>query len=104
MAFSFSLSPGRATNTPLDFTDRGDARIFTSATTPEEEKYDLSHDGLRTFLGKVNKQAMKYGWEIPSTGVLSIPDELNAPAPPAPDNRNWYDLTTDYGRFPLEYI
>lgn len=86
----FSLLPGEAFNTALDYNKASELKIFCSATTGMEDKFDMKEEHLRVFLDTLKEHVRTYNW----ASITIIPD-ANAV------NR---DLTTHYGQLTRENI
>jgi hypothetical protein len=86
----FSLLPGGAYTTPLDYSKSSELKIFRASTTGMSDKFDLKEEHLRVFLETVKEHVRTYNWET----IITVPDG-NAV------NRN---LITNYGQLTLDNV
>jgi hypothetical protein len=89
-AAPFALLPGAAYNAPLDYSKSGELKMFRSATTGMDDKFDLKEDHLRVFLSSIKEHVRTYDWN----GIVTVPDT-------AAENRN---LITNYGQLTMANV
>lgn len=86
---AFALFPGRATATPLDFSDSDDIKLYKSATAAMTTPYNLAPIGLTQFLSNVRDRAIEFGWE----SLIRVPTAPNAVT---------RSIITDYGLISMQ--
>jgi hypothetical protein len=76
----FELWPGLANNLFLDYNTSEGRKIYNTAIAAMPTQYDLSSDGLQTFLAKVAARAREINWDdimfVPDSGVPPVARSL----------------------------
>ena len=73
---AFSIGPGVATNTVIDFASSTGIKLFATATQSlygdKANRFDVNPDGIHSFLGLVEEHSQYHGLNG-GTGILDIP-------------------------------
>ena len=91
----FALAPALVSNDILDYSTAHGTKMYHEAIHRlSDDKFDLTAEGLISFLSKLKAKALINGW----MDVLDIPSDATAP------NDNLSSLTESYGEITLETI
>jgi hypothetical protein len=97
----FSIGPGVATSTVIDFNTPTGIKLFNSATASlypsKQEAFAVNAEKIHSFIQKVNQQAIYYGLSG-GTGILNIP--INSVFPLGQTR----SLVTEYGLITIEQV
>ena len=95
----FALTPGKSSDTVLDYSTNEGIKIYRSSSAPlyylEENRYDCTADGLKDILELLRLRAFKYGWD---TSILTIPKDISAP------NNDLLEMLDHHGTLTMEMI
>lgn len=92
----FALAPGLLGTDTIDYSTTMGHKMFYAATAElKNEKFDLTPEGLTSFLTKLEEKAIAHGW----SDILLIPE--NALVDP---NANLTNLLEHYGEVTLSQI
>ena len=74
-AVPFALAPALVMNTILDYSSTAGIKLYQEAVKPlsHDDRFDISSDGLYSFLSKLKARVNTAGW----TNIVTIPQDAS---------------------------
>ena len=98
---SFSIGPGVATNTVIDFAGSAGIKLFAAATRSlygdKANRFNVDAEGIHSFMGLIEEHSQYHGLNG-GTGILDIPVDQNDPL------GETKSLVTSYGMVTLNQV
>jgi len=97
---TFSIGPGVATSTVIDFASSAGIKLFAAATQSlygdKANRFDVNADGIHSFIGLIEEHSQYHGLNG-ETGILDIPVDQN-------ELGETISLVTSYGMVTLDQV